>query len=362
MRIRGYINYGIRLWRKAVYLFFSKIEQQNSVVLFASSESDKFGNIAAIAREMERTKKKYFLLDFNVYKNNSIKFYFILAKARVFVVDAATFIRVPFCENTTIIQCWHAGGTYKKVGFDAKVKGKDPEEEEKRIQRLHGSISYFVCSSDKVGRTYTHAFRLKQNAALILGLPRLDSFVRKKEHVAPKEYTILYAPTFRTYGSNTRWLPALPDAQMIKKRFQETVGAPIHLAFRSHPTSPPYTNTEGWEDWSNLEETVALEQTSVLVTDFSSIFFDFIFLNRPIIFYVPDYDEYIKCERELYFSPYDLFPDTICNDEESLLDQIILCKNKIVNYSSIWEKYMGATDGFSSQKIVSFIDTLMMGK
>ena len=153
-------------------------------------------------------------------------------------------------------------------------------------------------------------------------------------------------------------MPHTLDMQFLQKELRKKWGESLRLAFRGHPTiSVPVPS--GWEDWTSESLEDVLSETSILITDYSSVFFDFLPYSRPIIFFVPDIDEYQKMERELYFSPYEKFPNTTCNNMEQLVNIISEYKDKRMDYSDFWETYMSACDGHSAEHICAFILEIM---
>ena len=346
------------VYRTATFIF-----KQDKIVLLSSSNDDKFGNITALSKELCAQGMPYILLSHIQLKNTTYKYLINLAKARVIIIDATSpSARIKLSKNTILIHCWHACGAYKKIGFDAKRKNHNNESEEKRIRRIHRGISWFVCTSEETAKIYAKAFHLPFERMLIFGSPRLDSIIKKNNFSEPKIYTILYAPTYRTYGKNIRNLPQLPDAKSLRQELIYKLGENVRLVFRGHPTAPPPIDLNGWEDWSDIPQSEALFRTSVLITDYSSIFFDFLIFNRPIIFYIPDIDVYINNERSLYFFPYKKFKETICIDKNDLISILIKCRNLKVNYVDIWNKYMLACDGNSSNRLCLFIKKIMRGE
>lgn len=351
-------------WRRfkenLIYKIAACILSQNKIILFSSLSNDKFGNITALAKTLHNYKTPFILLTCEYLKYNHIRSLIILARARILVIDAASpSARLKLNSNTCLIHCWHACGAYKKIGFDAKRKNFSDQNEEKRIKRIHRGISWFVCTSKETAKIYAKAFRIPVSRMLVFGSPRIDEIVKKKNFVSPKIYTILYAPTFRTQGNNNRYLPPLPDAKKIRKILNSRLGEDINLVFRGHPTTQPPKNLNGWVDWSNIPQYDALEKTSVLITDYSSIFFDFLIFKRPIVFFVPDLYIYQNNERELYFSPYKYFSETTCIDETSLIKILIKCRNLRVDYSEIWNKYMSACNGNSTELLYKFIKNII---
>lgn len=351
-----------RIGQKIVYQSSARVLSQDKLVLFSSSPKDKFGNITALATKLREKRIPFLWLTREELILHPFRAFITFAKARVLVVDAAPpSAYVKLSRNSTLIYCWHACGAYKKVGFDAKRRDRSDASEERRIQRIHGKIDYFVCSSEEVDRILAKAFRLPQEKMLVFGSPRLDTVIREADFPTPPTYTVLYAPTYRTHAGK-RHLPTVPEANILRKSLRSRLGEDVRLVFRGHPTAPVPDDLRGWEDWSNLPQQEALRKASVLITDYSSIFFDYLPFNRPIIFYVPDFEDYQIHERGLYFSPYDLFPETTCADEDGLLRLLENYHCMAVDYKPIWQKYMSACDGNATERLCAFIQKHMSGE
>lgn len=353
-------------WRRfknnVVYRFASILFSQNKLVLFSSFINDEYENINSLAQVLSRKNIPFIKIAQKQLTIHPYRTLIALARAKVLVIDAASpaaYVRLH--KNTCLIHCWHAGGAYKKVAFDAKRKNCDDSNEEKRIRRIHRGISWFICTSKATAEIYSKAFRLPLERMLIFGSPRLDTIIQCAATPSPATYTVLYAPTYRTKNKNIRYIPKLPDGNALRGKIISQLGENVKLAFRGHPTAPIPDELRGWENWSHIPQHEALCRASVLITDYSSVFFDFLPFNRPIVFYVPDLNEYINYERGLYFSPYDLFSKTTCTNEQNLINILIQCRNMKVDYSDIWGKYMSACDGRASERISDFIQNIMKG-
>lgn len=346
-----------------VYWIAALLLPKKNIVLFSSSKNDQFGNISSLEFYFQNENIKFKRIFKEQLKSDPFYFLFILAQARVLVIDASSpAARFGLHHKTCLIHCWHAGGAYKKIAFDAKRKNYKDENEENRIKRIHRCISYFVCSSVETAHIYAKAFRLASHQMLTFGLPRLDVPMKEPIPEPPFNYTILFAPTYRTQEKNSRHLPPMPDAVSLRSVLEKQLGESVRLVFRGHPTAPVLADLTGWENWSDMPQSEALKRASVLITDYSSIIFDFLPFNRPIVFYVPDIDEYQYYERELYFSPYDVFPQTTCADLHNLIRILAECRYMKVDYDEFWKKHMSACDGKSTQRLCAFIQEIMRGE
>lgn len=350
-----------KLGQKAVYQIASRVLLQDRLVLYSSTTRDKFGNITALAEKMLERRIPFLWLAQEQLQAHPFRSVVSFARAKVLVIDAASpSAYLNLSRNTCLIHCWHACGVYKKIGFEAKRRAYDGASEEKRIRRIHRGIAWFVCTSEAAGQILANAFRLPLERMLVFGSPRLDAILlRATSFPVPSVYTVLYAPTYRTHAGGIRYHRPLPNANTLREALVSRFGENVCLAFRRHPTAPLPDNLRGWEDWSDLPQQEALQRTSVLITDYSSVFFDFLPFKRPVIFYVPDFDEYQRHERGLYFSPYDVFSETTCSTEQTLMRILIQYRHRSVNYEEVWQTYMSACDGKASERLCTFLQKIM---
>lgn len=282
----------------------------------------------------------------------SLKNSILLAQAKVVVYDQTAPLIFQMQPNaaTTCVQIWHSSGLYKKVGFDAVRLEYGYAEELIRIHRLHGRIDYFIISDPKLVQTYSQAFRLASSHILPLGLARTDTLSQYRK--TPGKKVLLYAPTFRTRkhpqtGKHERYQLCALHAETLQK----ALGDAWELWFRKHPTVE-HVDAPGWKDVSDMDQYTCLAEADILVTDYSSILFDFSLLRRPIYLYTPDKSSYTSRERKLYLDPEELCPKSVCETEEELLTKI---REEPYTDPQIFERFMSACDGHASERIARFI-------
>ena len=181
-----------------------------------------------------------------------------------------------------------------------------------------------------------------------------ESFLKK--YGVENKKIVLYAPTFRNeeeYNNVFNYLN-LDD-------FNKYLGDEYILALRFHPKIKNFSKENisyngNYIDCSNYESEQALMLISdILITDYSSIMIEFAMLNKPIIFFVYDYDNYMANERGFYFDFKENVPGIIAYDSNQLIEVI---KNK--NFDEEKSASFVATqfdriDGKSSERIVDFI-------
>jgi CDP-glycerol glycerophosphotransferase len=101
-----------------------------------------------------------------------------------------------------------------------------------------------------------------------------------------------------------------------------------------------------------------LSQADVLVTDYSSVFFDFLLLDRPIVFYVPDYDTYLR-ERGFCLDFDSFTPGPKAKSFEQLLlalDDILIGADRFAEQRKRVREYaFDNVDGLSSERLLGSV-------
>ncbi|MFD4695052.1 CDP-glycerol glycerophosphotransferase family protein [Streptomyces sp. NPDC058463] len=236
-------------------------------------------------------------------------------------------------SRTTYLQTWH-GSAYKRMGFDeTRVRLQNAPQRERLQEAVH-RFDHFLVRSEHDVRTLARAYRLPEKALLRTGYPRNDVLVAARardetEGRLPRpalagelglpdhRKVVLYAPTFRGGPGKRRRRRLLLDAA----RFAERFGDEYTLLVRAHyleaaslPVCPPGTvvDVSGHHDVSEL-----LALADVLVTDYSSIMFDYALLDRPVVLFAPDLDAY-AAERGSYFDLRAKAPGPVVATEDEL--------------------------------------------
>lgn len=214
------------------------------------------------------------------------------------------------------LQTWH-GTALKRLGIDIPAKKRS------RLQHwIKPGVFHFDVSNTDImisgSRFMTDIFRnsfLFKGQIEETGTPRNDIFfhehpeiadkVRSYYHIDKDVQIILYAPTFRTDGKFTYYDI---DAQQLMELWEKKTDKKNVLLVRLHPNlqykSEAFIKqfpkgTINASDYPDMQE--LLYATDLLVTDYSSSMFDFMYTRRPVVLYVPDYETY---DRGFYF---DLF-------------------------------------------------------
>jgi CDP-glycerol glycerophosphotransferase len=273
---------------------------------------------------------------------------------------------VPFRIKTQIlINTWHGGGAYKKIGISIK----DSKELRKSEQRNAKNITYFISSSKAFTSVMKDSMLIEEKKFLSIGLPRNDIFfdlkkveeerlkVYKKFNIPEDSFLILYAPTYCRFDQGITvdidWnlnLGLLKNA--AKKRFNKNV----FLAYRGHYFDKVESKVLYDADFStypNMQELLCA--ADMLITDYSSSMWDFSLTKKPCILFCPNMEIY-KENWGFYTDPKTWgFPIAKTNDE---LEKLIVNFEQN-EYNKAIEKnheYFGSFEnGNATQKIVDLV-------
>ena len=339
--------------KTAAFAVLSFVMPKRLITLIISGKSDQYNNISCLYAVMKHDSRVRLIKDKPGDLREVLKNYFILARSAVLAVDTSTHYisQLPIATNTKVVYIGHGGGVYKKMAFSTINKGSSPEELH-RVARVNGKYDFCICTSNQCIEYVAFNYNIDKSKVKPLGLPRTDFLYdididecRKKFFYkypdASNKKIILYSPTFRTVNGK-RFTPILLDDINTSNEFC--------ILFRGHPTVPPIALPKNWIDVSAWSQNEVLAISDALISDYSSIIFDFAFFRRPIYLFAPDWEEYQKKERELWFSPQDMVGDQFCTDCQTLITKL-----KAGTDANLWNRFMSACDGHSSKKIAQFL-------
>lgn len=312
-----------------------------------------------------------------VVKFESFQYYRALAKAKYWIFNSNT---RPFLKprtNQIFVQTWH-GTPLKKIGCDVEKIG-NAMTKFSQINNIYTKeskkISYMISPSEYCTEKFISAFRMKdvkkEDKVLTTGYPRNDYLfqysetdcaeIKKKLQIPENKKVILYAPTFRDnkYSAASGFqLANYIDFRMAK----QSLGKEYVILFRAHYFISQRLDVSEYEgfvyDVSKVEDINTLYVISdILVTDYSSVFFDYANLKRPIIFFMADYSEYKNNLRDFYFDIEQL-PGPVVRRQEELFKCIKVYAREFAmdeKYQRFNEKYNYLDGPDVSKKVLDMI-------
>jgi teichoic acid ribitol-phosphate primase len=349
---------------------------RSHVVLATTHSAELTGNLAWIREELERRDPpipfvevtpggRRSRLDFLAY---TFRAGYHLASARVLVVDDYFFPMyvIKPRPGTMRVQVWHAAGAFKKFGYSVIEKsfGADPDLVAK--VRIHSNYDLALVSSMSVAPHYAEAF----NAPLgiftsDLGLPRTDLLtnpalraaaaarVRARYPAIEGRKVVLYAPTFRGASVGHATHADLMDLDIMRRVLGDewVVLLKLHPFVRKGLEIP--RGLEGFAIDASGEADVneLMLVSDVLVSDYSSVIYEFALLGRPILFLAPDEDAY-DLERGFYFDFRADAPGPIFATTEAVAEAIRAGAHDLERVRAFAAASFDVTDGHATARLV----------
>ena len=309
-------------------------------------------------------------------KSNSRKYYKYLSKSKYWVVNLLINTGVKKKKNQVYVQCWH-GTPLKKLRYDIEKDNvlNSISEVRKRNDLDAVKFDYFISPSKFCTEKFTSAFNLKklnnENIFIEKGYPRNDYLfnykksdikrIKKELNIPLNKKVILYAPTFRDnqVNENGYTYNVELDFNKLKNEFSEE----YVILFRAHYF---IANKFDFKKYNNFVYDVSKYEdinelyiiSDILITDYSSVFFDFANLKRPILFYMYDYNNYKNNLRDFYIDLKEL-PGPILKKEKTLIKEIKNIDNYSKKYKEKYEKfnkkYNYLDDGNATKRVVEEI-------
>lgn len=366
-----------------IYFFSCLIPKNQNVWIFGSWGGEKYSDnskylfeyinenhpeIRAIwivkNREVKKVLQKK---NYEVYTKNSLKSVLVSLRAGVCIVTVSVSrdLNLYFGPNTKIVQLWH-GTPLKKILLDARPPSMKLKLLKILFPFLKEDISILIASSEEIRENLATAFDIGLEKIKVTGYPRNDGLFFKEEMKSNNSKKGVYLPTFRNEY----------DFNIFKNNFNfEIVENTLqrldtHLYLQLHPLDNPSTKfkrlllssefihiIEFDDIYSNLKD------FDFLITDYSSIFFDFLLLERPIIFAPFDLEIYLEKERDLYYDYNSITPGPKAKDWNELLylieesiDNPEKYSKDILRTKKMFNKY---DDGKSSQRVFNEIKMIL---
>jgi CDP-glycerol glycerophosphotransferase len=266
--------------------------------------------------------------DVHLVRRGTWGYYYALARAAYWVDNQGFPSGVTKPARTTYLQTWH-GTALKRMGEDTPGFRRMSAEAQARHRRGVARWDRFLVRSEHDMDTLVRAFGVK-GEVLRYGYPRNDPLTtcRDPDERAriradlglPVDATlVLYAPTFReTYRTGRQAFELRVDIDTFRAELPKTL-LMVRTHYLDRPILPPTAHSVA-RDVSNLPDiTPLMVVADVLVTDYSSVMFDFAVTGRPMIFFTYDYDDYVSSERGVYFDLAEKAPGPLVHTGDALI-------------------------------------------
>ncbi|GAA5428121.1 CDP-glycerol glycerophosphotransferase family protein [Lactococcus lactis] len=364
------------------------VKTDDKLVIFASfngkAYSDNPRYLFEYLRDHEEFASYHFVWAFKVKRSvnrakvvkfNSFSYYYLLSKAKYWVFNSKMAPYYHKKGEQVYLQTWH-GTPLKRLGHDILDNGITYYRSRLSYQQMLRSYDedsrhwdYLISPNPFSSQAFTSAFNLDKEKLLEVGYPRVDCLVNvdsskcmelKQRYGLPiDKKVVLYAPTWRddSFGIKGYRFELAVDFYKWKNH----LGDDTVILFKPH-----YLISNVYQVPNDLSDFVYLMAASadindaylmsdVLITDYSSVFFDYANLNRPIYFYMYDFEQYEQELRGFYLKVPDDLPNDVIRTEKELLRRLkegVFDYERLRTFNQVFNSW---NDGDVSSKVAKRI-------
>lgn len=345
---------------------------KNKVFMVATHDDSEEGNIGIVAKRIREKMPEMKMVFLTKRDGIGKPFSFFFVKAYHMATAGTIFLDnefmpmayTPISKKTKVVQLWHGTGTIKKFGQDS-----DKGEVAKIAHRANERLSHLIVNSKMTMRQYASAFNQPAEHIYILGLPRTDLILDNERMKALRldfwqqypqlkgKRCFLYAPTFRDQEVGQ------PQIALDLERFIEQMAEDEVLLLRLHPhvaanccldISGKYAGKlYNVSDYAGV--TTLLAVADCLITDYSSIIFEYCLLNKKMIFYAYDLQQFKENGRSFYEDYESFVPGRVVYTQEELE---VECRNKTTDFALLEDfrkKMFAYLDGNATNRLLELI-------
>ncbi|MER7703237.1 bifunctional glycosyltransferase family 2 protein/CDP-glycerol:glycerophosphate glycerophosphotransferase [Kitasatospora sp. NPDC097605] len=284
-----------------------------------------------------------------------------MATAKYFVNNVnfpRTMVKRP---GTVHVQTQH-GTPLKAMGMDLRdhpvaADGMDFDRLQEAVDRWDFLVSSNPHTSEHFARAFPGRYEMldtgyPRNDRLANATPAESAAMRERFGLAPGQTAVLYAPTHREARGG--YVPLLDVRELARQ-----LGPGFTLLVRTH-----YFHTGGPGDLTEQEGAARIVDVSahptvedlylaadVLVTDYSSMMFDYAVLDRPVVIFAPDWEEY-KRDRGVYFDLFEQPPGALTTDPQGLAKALLAGDPEPAARAAFRERFCPWDDGGAAERVV----------
>uniref|UniRef100_UPI0005925A64 CDP-glycerol--glycerophosphate glycerophosphotransferase n=1 Tax=Nosocomiicoccus massiliensis TaxID=1232430 RepID=UPI0005925A64 len=306
------------------------------------------------------------------YKRFSVKWLIAMNTANLWVSNSRLPLWIPKPKKTTYLQTWH-GTPLKKLALDmdeVHMPGTDTEKYKKNFTTESKKWDFLVSPNTYSSEIFRRAFKFNKTM-LETGYPRNDHLVNNNNEeyihrlkvdlgIPRGKKVILYAPTWRDNEYYARGRYKF-DIKLDLEKMRKELGDDYIILLRMHyliSENIDVTQYDGFvQDFSTYEDIRDLYLVSdTLITDYSSVFFDYAILNRPIVFFTYDLESYRDTLRGFYFDFEEDAPGPLLFDTDSIIEAVLNEDDPYYNKRQIFRNtYCSLEDGQASKRVLEHV-------
>ena len=361
-----------------IFIIFTRLDK-NKILFLSDVRENLGGNLKEMYDYINDDFKKIVILKRERSVKRSLKekivlIYHLSTSKYILLDDFSNSISCLILrKNQEVVQLWHGPGAFKKMGYSRS----DQKRGLLSKYRFHRNYTKAIVTSPDIKWCFKEGFGMNDNAVVgATGYPRTDIFFNDKyKDNTKKEFykkypkiknkkLILFAPTYR--GNSLPTATYDFDKLDLDKLYKELKKEYVFI-FKWHPaiynnlkngTIKDYDLSKYKDFFYDLSEYRDINDLllvcDTLITDYSSVIFDYVLLKKPVIYFTYDLNKYEE-ERGLYFPFKDYIYGSIAKTTNELIKSIKERKMYEDERKKFIKKFMISCDGNSTKKTYEFI-------
>lgn len=303
-------------------------------------------------------------------------YFYYLARSQYWISNCKLPEYIIKKEKQIYLQTWH-GTPLKRLAHDIIVpegttfyrSGMSGDAMRKTYDNDVLRYTYMISPNAFCTTVFQSAFQIERERLIETGYPRNDelSFIQEDEqqsikqrwHLPTDKTIILYAPTWRDNQYNAAGYTF--ELNVNFHLWKERLGDDVIVLFKPHYLiTNSYVHDETLEGFvydidANVDISQLYKIADVLITDYSSVFFDYAIRKKPIYFYMYDIEEYADELRGFYLDVHNDLPGKIYKEEEVMLYDI---HHQVFDYQVLDDfnqRFNHMEDGYASKRVLDIL-------
>jgi CDP-glycerol glycerophosphotransferase len=305
-------------------------------------------------------------------KRYSLMYYYYLARSKYFVFNGRQPEWAIKRKESIFLQTWH-GTPLKKLVFDIEDITSASPKYKQQVYKQSRAWDYLIAPNAFCSETFRRCF-MYENELLEIGYPRNDIMhnpakeeiaarIRRQLGIPQDKKTILYAPTWRDdefYGKGQYKFELQLDLELMKKQ----LGDEYVVLLRTHYFISDALDVSAYPEFaynlSNYDDISELYLISdILITDYSSVFFDYANLRRPMLFFTYDLEKYRDILRGFYIDIEKEVPGPLLYTTGEVIDAVKsineVSREYKQRYDEFYHRFCEWEDGHAAEKVVKSV-------
>ncbi len=309
----------------------------------------------------------------SICRRHSLRYVYYTARAKYFICNTRQPAWFKKRKETVFVETWH-GTPLKKLAFDLEDIHAVSQDHKKLFYSQSKEWDYLVSANRFSTDVFERAFCFPREKIIETGYPRNDILYSehagriseevKRELGIPKgKRVILYAPTWRDnqfYEKAKYKFTLVLDLERMRREF----GNDSVLLLRTHYYIADRLELSGLDDFvyngSGYGDVSRLYLVSdICITDYSSVFFDFANLKRPLLFFAYDLEDYKEEIRGMYLDMEKELPGPVVHTNDELIDALRhldeVTEQYRERYERFYDKFCHIDDGNAAERVVQAV-------